>query len=184
MMRGGMALLLAVTALVALGYYFHTTSVRRYDAAVDARIEEEIRTVGLEVYRMHLAQERGDKIAALRAFYDSPEWERINTGFAALTVSWERRYPRLDRMRMLDDPLGGRGRLKAEFDERFAPGAFDLMQAEYENYRVEAPRRRIEAAERRAREREWALQYMQSYVRRHGRYPSEIPPMPDEQQAR
>lgn len=181
MMRGGIALIVALIALAGLGYYFHTSSTQRYDAAVDVRIEEEIQTTGLEVFRLHLVQERGDKIAALRAFYDSPEWERINTAFAALTVSWERRYPRLDRMRLFDDPLGATGRLRAEFDERFAPGAFDLMQAEYAKYRVEAPRRRQEATERRAREQEWMLRYVQNYVRRHGRYPTAIPPMPEGQ---
>ena len=181
-MRGIVTLLVALVAVAGLAFYFHTSSAQRYDAAVDARIEEEIQSTGLEVYRLHLAQER-DKIAALRAFYDSPEWERINTAFAALTVSWERRYPRLDRMRLFDDPLGAAGRLKAEFDERFAPGAFDLMQAEYAEYRVEAPRRRQEAAERRARQQEWALRYVQNYVRRTGRYPTEIPPMPEDQPA-
>ena len=177
-MKRGAALIVVfgVSVIAAIAYYLY--SANAYVEAVDARVERELADADLAIIREQLADSVGDPAARVRELYRGPMNEELNRRYARLLAGWLQAYPRLARIPMVPDPLDDMQRLSLEVDERLGPGVFAVMQEEYARYEAEAPqraalRRQLEDQARAQSER--INRYIEDYVRRHGKFPDEIP---------
>jgi hypothetical protein len=134
-------------------YYWRAEAARaeeqQYEAALDRIVERKLDAVRLDWLAAELAPHGAGKVDALRAMYaDRARSDRLNLGFGTLRGDWTAAYASFAEQ-------AGRtpapGRLQAEVDERFGEGAYALMQAQYEAFLADAPRRQIEEDARRQR---------------------------------
>jgi hypothetical protein len=179
-MKAGAALIIiaGIGALCTAGYAFN--SAREFSQAVDARFEREFADADLTIIREQL-RDNGGGAAPLSALYRGPMNEELNLRYARLVANWNQAYPRLTRIPLISDGNSDVERLAIEIDERLGPGTSAVMQAQYEQYRREAPLR--EAAhraeeERRRAESEAVIRYIENYMRQHGKFPDQLPTNP------
>ena len=178
-MRAADLATMAVMALMAAGvfagfYYWQADKARaeeeRYEAALDAMIDRKIGAVGLSGLAPTLAAHGEARLEALRALYDDrAHSDRLNLGFGELQREWPSSYEYFAEQagREVED-----GRLQAEVDDRFGPGAHALMRERYAAFLADLPRRTIEEQERPRREMQEWMRALEAYERRHGRYPN------------
>lgn len=136
-----------------------------WEAQVDTLVDRKLDAVQMGGLREELAPHGEGRAQALAALYtDRDRGDRLNLGFGTLRGDFATSYPRLaeDAGRDAD-----RNRLQIEVDERFGPGAYALMETNYEAFLADAPRRQQEEYERGQQQ----ARALQNYLRRHGRYP-------------
>jgi hypothetical protein len=172
-------IVLGVSAIGAGAYFVY--SANKYAEAVDARIERELGEADLTIIRAQLHDLGGDPAAQLRNLYRGAMNEELNIRYARLIAGWHQAYPRLARIQMIREPLSETQRLALEVDERLGRGAFAVMADEYQRYLREAPQRaamRRTLEEQARAEAERVNRYIEDYMRRHGKFPDEIPLSP------
>lgn len=141
---------------------------RVYEAGIDRMVDGKIRAVRLDGLQARLA-ENGGGTAALQTLYADPtEIDRLNLGFGTLRGDWRASYA--EYAEQAERPVE-RDRLEREVDERWGPGAYGVMSAQYDAYLADAPRRAAELEAQREREAREMIRALNEYYRRHGNAP-------------
>jgi hypothetical protein len=173
MKAADIAVLLLCLALAAGGYaafYLWQAEEARgaevaWEAEVDILVDRKIDAVQLGSLEQELAPHGEGRLQALTALYaDRQRSDALNLGFGTLRADFATAYPRLaeDAGRPVD-----RGVLQIELDQRYGAGSYALMEANYEAFLADAPRRQQEEYER-GQEQARAIV---NYYQRYGRYP-------------
>ena len=141
-----------------------------YEQAIDDSMHHEIEIFQLTATVDSLAAHEAEaRLEALRALYDDPEQsDRINLGFANLRGDRAATYGHVAELHSQQTESR---RFVAELEERFGPGANELMSAKYEQFVADAPRRAAERAAEQQRAAQVFIRAMEDYRRRTGRYP-------------
>ncbi|MCX7357376.1 MAG: hypothetical protein NT015_04425 [Alphaproteobacteria bacterium] len=141
-----------------------------YEQAIDDAMNRDIESFSLKPALDAVApHDGGARLEALRALYaDLEQGDRINMGFVHLRGDWPTTYAHVAE---LHGRQTERTRLAAEVDERFGPGAYELMSDQYAQFVADMPRRAAEREAQSRREAQVFIRAMLEYRRRTGRDP-------------
>lgn len=134
-----------------------------YEQAIDATMDSAIDSFQLTPLLTTVQEHHGDDVELIRTLYTNPiKSDRLNLTYGNLQGDWPTSYGHVaeTNARTVD-----RGRFKAEIDERFGARAYDVMQANYEQFLAVNGTLTIDPS------RQDAMWIFQSYLRTHGRYP-------------
>ena len=134
-----------------------------YEQIIDEAMERGIESTQLTPLLVTVREYQGDKLELLRTLYADPiKSDRINLTYGNLQGDWPTSYGHIAE---LNNRPVDRGRFKAEIDERFGAGAFDIMQANYEQFLTVNGTLTIDPS------RQESMWIFRDYLRRNGRYP-------------
>ena len=134
-----------------------------YEQAVDATMDRAIDSFQLTPLLTTVREHDGDDATLIRALYTDPiKSDRLNLTYGNLQGDWPTSYGHLAEAnaRAVD-----RGRFRAEIDERFGAGAYDVMQSNYEQFLAVNGTLTIDLS------RQGIMWAFEDYLRRNGRYP-------------
>lgn len=152
----------------AAGFFYWKNQQARaeaqaYEQAVDAAMDRAIDGFQLTPLLNTLTGYPGDKIELLRTLYADPiKSDRLNLTYGNLQGDWPTTYGHIAEAegRAVD-----RARLRTEIDERFGAGAYDVMQANYEQFLAVNGTLTIDPS------RQDSMWILQEYLRVNRRYP-------------
>lgn len=155
-------------------FYWKHQKARAEEAAYEQAIDDAMNR-GIESYSLKPAMdvvashEGAARLEALRALYaDTAQGDRINMGFVQLRGDWPTTYAHVAE---LYGRQTERTRFVTELEERFGPGAYDLMSTQYDQFVADMPRRAAEREAQAQREAQIFIRAMLDYRRRTGRDP-------------
>jgi hypothetical protein len=134
-----------------------------YEQIIDEAVERGIESTQLTPLLTTVGEYHGDKVELLRVLYSDPiKSDRINLTYGNLQGDWPTTYRHIAELN--NRPIE-RGRFQAEIDDRFGPGAYVLMQAQYETFLADNS---LRDEDHQRQENIWIFR---EYLRRNGRYP-------------
>ena len=134
-----------------------------YEQIIDEAMERGIESTQLTPLLVTVREYQGDKLELLRTLYADPiKSDRINLTYGNLQGDWPTSYGHIAE---LNNRPVDRGRFKAEIDERFGAGAFDIMQANYEQFLTVNGTLTIDPS------RQEDMWIFRDYLHSNGRYP-------------